>query len=61
MCDKTVNTCLIAFNSVPDQFVTGDVCDKIVSKDPFMLKYCHDKYIRLKECVIKLFSLVCLH
>ena len=36
---------LIAFDSVPDQFVTGDVCDKIVSKDPLMIKYCHDKYM----------------
>ena len=31
------------FDSVPDQYKTREICDKVVSKDPFMLKYFLDR------------------
>ena len=31
------------FDSVPDQFKTQEMCDKIFSEDSFKLKYCHDR------------------
>ena len=40
MGDKTVNTCFLAFNSVPDGYKTHEMCDKVVSNDSFMLQYC---------------------
>ena len=44
MCYKAVNTCFFIFNSVPDQYKTQEMCNRVGSKDPFMLKYCHDRY-----------------
>ena len=32
------------FDSVPNQYKTHRRCYKIVSKDPFELKYCHGRY-----------------
>ena len=32
------------FDSVPNQYKTQGRCYKIVSKDPFELKYCHGRY-----------------
>ena len=42
MCDKAVDTCSFVFDSVCDQYMIQELCDK--SEDPFTLKYCHDKY-----------------
>ena len=44
MCSKAVDKCPFAFDSVPDQYKTQEMCDKIVSDDSFKLKYCHIKY-----------------
>ena len=30
------------FDYVPGQFKTQEMCDKAISNDPFMLKYCLD-------------------
>ena len=38
------------FDSVPSQYKTQEVCDKIVSDDPFNLKYCHDWFQTQKIC-----------
>ena len=38
------------FHSVPDQCKTQEMCDKIVSKDHFKLKYCHDRYKTQEMC-----------
>ena len=52
ICDKAVNdTCLFVFDSAANK--TQEMCDKIVCKEPFMLKHCLDK-LRPKICVIKL-------
>ena len=52
MCDKAVNICSFVFNSVLDQFKTQKMCrcDKVVSKEPFMLKYCPYKYKTQEKC-----------
>ena len=43
MCDKGIDTCPFVFDSVLDQYKTQEMCDKVVFKEPFMLKYCLDK------------------
>ena len=32
------------FDSVPDQYKTQEMCDKVVSEDPLMLKYDINRY-----------------
>ena len=34
------------------------MCDEVVSEDPFMPKYCPDRY-KTPKCVIKLLMLLC--
>ena len=43
MCDKAVNICAFPFTSVSDQYITREMCDKVVSIEPFMLIYCPNK------------------
>ena len=38
------------FDSVPNQYKTQEMCDKIVCEDPFKLKYCHDRYKIQEKC-----------
>ena len=38
MCGKAVNY-PFEFDSVPDGYMTQEICDKVVSKELFMLKY----------------------
>ena len=33
MCDKAVNRCLFLFHSIPDQYKTKEMCDRVVSGD----------------------------
>ena len=40
MCVQAVDTCAFVFDSVPDRYKTQEICDKVIFKDPFMLKYC---------------------
>ena len=44
MSDKAINTCFIVFYSTPDLYKTQGMCDRVVSKDPFLLIYCPDRY-----------------
>ena len=32
------------FDSIPNQYKTQETCDRVVSKDPFLIAYCTDKY-----------------
>ena len=32
------------FDSIPDWYKTQKICDRVVSKDPFLVLYCPDKY-----------------
>ena len=49
MCDKTVDTCPFVFDSVPDQYITQEICEKVVLKEAFVLRYCPDKHKTLKN------------
>ena len=40
MCYKAVDASTIVFDSLLGQYKTQEMCDKIVSKEPFTLKYC---------------------
>ena len=42
MCDKAVDNCPFEFSSIPDQYKTQEMYNKVVSEEPFMLKYCVD-------------------
>ena len=35
MCDKADNRCFFVFDSIPDQYKTQVMCDRVVSEDPF--------------------------
>ena len=51
MCVKSINTVnIFDFVPDPDQYKTQEMCDKVVSQDPFMLKYCPGKY-KTKKCI----------
>ena len=43
MCDKAIDTCPFVSDSVPDYYITQELCDKVVSEDPFMWTFCYDK------------------
>ena len=47
MCDKAIDTGPFVFDSVPDQY---KIQQKIVFKEPVMLKYCHDRYKTQEMC-----------
>ena len=34
---------ILVFDSVSDQYKSQEICDKVVSEKPFMLKYCLDR------------------
>ena len=38
ICDKTVDTCLFVFDSVPGLYKAQETCDKLVSEEPFYAK-----------------------
>ena len=38
MCDKSVDTCHFVLDPVPDQYMTHEMCDNVVSKEPFNAK-----------------------
>ena len=53
--DKTVDICRFVFDSfvfdsVPDPYKTQEICDKVVSNEPSMLKYCLDSYKIQEMC-----------
>ena len=37
MCDKAVDTCPFVFDSIPDQYMTQEICVKVTLD--FVLKY----------------------
>ena len=49
-CLKVVDTCPFVFDSVPHRNKTQERYDKVVSKDPFMIKYCLGRYRTQKSC-----------
>ena len=54
MCDN-VDTCPFEFDSSPDQYTTQEMCDKVASKEPFMLtKYYLDESNKAQEMCDKM-------
>ena len=49
LCDKAVDTYPFVFDSVPYQYKTQEMCDKIVFKEPLILKYCLNGYSKTKK------------
>ena len=43
MCDRAVNTCPFIFDSVSDCYKTQEMSNKVISEEPFTLKYYYDK------------------
>ena len=41
-CDKAIDTCPFVVDSVHDQYVTQEMCDKVVSKELIIPKCCPD-------------------
>ena len=43
MCHKSVDDYSIALEFIPDRYKTQEMCDRIISDDPFSLGYAPDK------------------
>ena len=50
ICDKAVNKCFSAFDSISDWCKSQEMRDRVVSEDPFLIVYCPAKYITQKLC-----------
>ena len=50
MCDKVVDTCPFISDFVPDWYKTQKMRDEVICNDPFMLKYCLNRYKTKKMC-----------
>ena len=50
MCDKTVNRCLLVFDSISDQYKTQEMWEGVVSEDAFLIVYCPNKYKAQRMC-----------
>ena len=44
MRDKAFDNYANALESILDRYHTKEMHDKIVSENPFLLKYCHDRW-----------------
>ena len=40
MCDIVVNGCFLAFTYITDQYKTQQICDSLISEDPFLQVCC---------------------
>ena len=38
------------FDSIPDRYKTQEMCDRVVSEDPYLIVYCPDKHITQRMC-----------
>ena len=41
----------LLFDSIPDQYETQEICDRVASEDPFLIEYCSDKNKTRNEAV----------
>ena len=53
MCDEALNRCYFVFDCIPDRYKTQEMCDIVVSEDPFLIVH-SPVNIQLKKCVMKL-------
>ena len=47
MCDKTVDRCFFVFDSIPNQYKTQELPDRVFSEDHFLIVCFPDKYKKL--------------
>ena len=47
---KCVINMFFVFDSIPDEYNTQEMCDRVVSEDPSLIVYCPDKYITQRVC-----------
>ena len=47
---NSVNSCFLAFIFILDRYKAQEMCDRIISEDPFMLVYCRDRHKSNKMC-----------
>ena len=57
MCNKATHMWFFVFDSIPDQYKTREMCDRVVSEDPFLVVYCPDKY-KTQRIVMKLLTIL---
>ena len=50
MCNKDVDSCPSVLNYVLDHYLIQVISDKVVSKEPFMISSCLDRYQKPKTC-----------
>ena len=50
MCDEAFNKCFLRFCCIPDFKKTQKMCGKIISEDPFSLRYVPDQYKTYQMC-----------
>ena len=41
------------FASILDWYKTQEICDRVISEDPFLTGYCPDKYKTQRICALK--------
>ena len=44
MWEKAAQRCFFVINFIPNQYKSQEICDRVVSEDPFFVVYCPDKY-----------------
>ena len=42
MCNRAVTRRFFVFDSIPYQYKTQEICDIVLSEDPFLIVYCPD-------------------
>ena len=45
MYDKAGNRCFFLFHFIPHWYKTQEMCDIVVSKDPFLIVHCSEKNV----------------
>ena len=56
MYDKEINRFFCVFHSIFNQYETQEMCDSVVSENPFYIVYCNNKYITQRICDQAAFS-----
>ena len=47
---QAIDRCPFVFDSVLNQYKTQEMCDKIISEDPYKIQFCHNRYRSQEIC-----------
>ena len=47
---KQLINAFFVFDSIPNQYITQGMCDRVTSENAFLIVYCPDKYITQRMC-----------